>query len=1252
MDQNDSGREGSSYQIKLLALIALEGLNHDGNWKEFTEYNDAGDFNDIVYLSENKNSSFAIQCKHKRDKKKTKISKNDLVKKGDFYLPKYFKSFQEMKNKWKKFDEMIFVICSNCCPDTRTVSETEEKISIPLFPGETSSYKLKDLVVKEILNSYDDQLVTNFCEKLRFFHITDSQIDESMKGSLTDAEGNLKLKFDENHFIRNIDNWYIGKNRTTIVKSHVIAFLYEWTSHKKLTELESLGIYFKEKYIIGNNQILNIITAEESILTILKAYRSFLEDYNTNQILFIDPEDKIEIIDRIIECYELPRFCILLISSSGFGENSETCYNHINNILEEFSYKKVIIFSKESIQTHLSKRNITTIFDKVNFDHLRETSQKTLLSKSVCFQGTDIPLYKLIYRGTNLSIDELMNDRSNLSYLMDQKTIVELIFERKIEIGTAINENSGDIPVYYRERRITNYVGEDFEEQDVRDFVEQSDKIFLISNEAGMGKTTFLKKLGYLIKKKYPHLFVLRIDLNQFTGLFETHKNKGIELEEILGIFNQNLLKNSFEKSIFSMNDEIVLLVDAVDEMSPTYTKLVKKFLLSSSKRKNISKIFITTRPHLKTELESFLNTKSYQLCPYWFLEQVVFLGEYWKNNLNINDVDDENKCNMYAQKLMSKLIKAIGTTDAWKFTGIPLHIEMIGEIFLESDKKQNNWISCKDFLISGYDNPELPIKLTLNDLYDMFMQKKSKIFIDEKCLAKGNTATKLLFESQFENALIKHQKEAAKLLFKDSHFELMNISKIVENIPIETIVKMGIIHELEDGLVFIHKTFAEYFVAKALWKQLIELKYSQEFLVFLLSIVFLDEQYEGIRNFFEGILTEEFDEIPEEILCICDSIVDSITWNETTNIHILAREGRLNILKIMLGKRVKRKQLLGIIDYSSGSTILKEGIVYPEIITLLLDKGADVNQRDEWARTIIHYAGIHRKMEVLKLCVDRGADINQIDIYGCSVALYAARENHVELVKFCMENGADMNQKDMYGRDAIELVAERGNVELVQLSVDRGFAINPKVIYHAASLGKLELMQLCMQTSKVDMNQRDESGTTIIFQAAQGGGEKLVKFCLENGADINQSNTDGSTVLLNAAERGDLGLMKFLLENGADLNQSDHRGRTVTHYAAATGHLEMLKFCVGRGTDINQKDKNGKTTILYAAGCEKLEVMRFCIENGADIHHCENEGRSLIHFAAASGNLMMMKFCLEIGANINQRDNDGKTAIIYRRCN
>ena len=132
--------------------------------------------------------------------------------------------------------------------------------------------------------------------------------------------------------------------------------------------------------------------------------------------------------------------------------------------------------------------------------------------------------------------------------------------------------------------------------------------------------------------------------------------------------------------------------------------------------------------------------------------------------------------------------------------------------------------------------------------------------------------------------------------------------------------------------------------------------------------------------------------------------------------------------------------------------TATKRGDV--KALTELIDKGADVNAKDEWWNwTALMYATTHYYfdisniyLEIIKVLLDNGADINVKNNEGKTVLHLASSSGRHEVVKVLLDNkGADIDAKDNQGRTALMVASVWNDFEIVTSLVDKGAEINAK---------------------------------------------------------------------------------------------------------------------------------------------------------------------------------------------------------------
>lgn len=108
------------------------------------------------------------------------------------------------------------------------------------------------------------------------------------------------------------------------------------------------------------------------------------------------------------------------------------------------------------------------------------------------------------------------------------------------------------------------------------------------------------------------------------------------------------------------------------------------------------------------------------------------------------------------------------------------------------------------------------------------------------------------------------------------------------------------------------------------------------------------------------------------------------------------------------------------------------------ELLPLLLDKGADVNRRDDGGNTALIIAmDNHGYRGVVKLLVRAGADINAENRNGDTALHLALRWGDQESAIYMLKKGADYNHANNSGVTPAQIAAEKGYDTIMELMTD-----------------------------------------------------------------------------------------------------------------------------------------------------------------------------------------------------------------------
>ena len=201
-------------------------------------------------------------------------------------------------------------------------------------------------------------------------------------------------------------------------------------------------------------------------------------------------------------------------------------------------------------------------------------------------------------------------------------------------------------------------------------------------------------------------------------------------------------------------------------------------------------------------------------------------------------------------------------------------------------------------------------------------------------------------------------------------------------------------------------------------------------------------------------------------------------------------------------------------LDAITGSDyrLVVEESQHESVGALLLDRGADVTQGDQYGMTALHYAVEMNKPSLLKALLKRDADPNaQLtqglpfrrgdyvgrEAYdGASPFWLAARLGNVEMMRELLDAGADPELRQAWGVTPTMVAAG-------VTQTDSRIANEEKLI---------QALELLVLEIKTDIHSVDRSGQTAVHGAANVSGNEIIKFLVAEGADPEAVDSRGRT--------------------------------------------------------------------------------------------------------------------------------------------
>ncbi|MEJ2719445.1 MAG: ankyrin repeat domain-containing protein [Deltaproteobacteria bacterium] len=176
--------------------------------------------------------------------------------------------------------------------------------------------------------------------------------------------------------------------------------------------------------------------------------------------------------------------------------------------------------------------------------------------------------------------------------------------------------------------------------------------------------------------------------------------------------------------------------------------------------------------------------------------------------------------------------------------------------------------------------------------------------------------------------------------------------------------------------------------------------------------------------------------------------------------------------------------------------------------VVRLLKTGANMQASDKKYRmTPLMWACHKNHPEVVKVLLDRGADVNARYGNPQTPLMKAAREGNLEIVRLLLKHGAEVNAKSDIGDTPLHLAAWKGHLDVAKLLLNNGAIVNMK----------------------------GAQGETPLMVAALNGRVYVAQLLLRRGADADARNAKGETALQLASQRGHDGIMGPIPVRGSE---------------------------------------------------------------------------------------------------------------------
>ncbi|EAY00020.1 hypothetical protein TVAG_029240 [Trichomonas vaginalis G3] len=124
-----------------------------------------------------------------------------------------------------------------------------------------------------------------------------------------------------------------------------------------------------------------------------------------------------------------------------------------------------------------------------------------------------------------------------------------------------------------------------------------------------------------------------------------------------------------------------------------------------------------------------------------------------------------------------------------------------------------------------------------------------------------------------------------------------------------------------------------------------------------------------------------------------------------------------------------------------------------PSLCEYFLSLGANINEKNKYRQTALHYAVQNNSKETIELLISHGANINKKKQDRQTALHIAAENNSREIAELLISHGAKINEKDKSGKNSLYRAVQNNNKETAEVLISHGAKINEKNKYACSVL-------------------------------------------------------------------------------------------------------------------------------------------------------------------------------------------------------
>lgn len=282
------------------------------------------------------------------------------------------------------------------------------------------------------------------------------------------------------------------------------------------------------------------------------------------------------------------------------------------------------------------------------------------------------------------------------------------------------------------------------------------------------------------------------------------------------------------------------------------------------------------------------------------------------------------------------------------------------------------------------------------------------------------------------------------------------------------------------------------------------------------------------------------------------------------------------------------------------------------DVLKAILEKGADINNKDDDGWTAIHYiARYNSNPDFLDYIISNYENISYYDDEKTSILHFATANENIEMLEYILKNHlfSSINEVDNEGKCALH--------------------------YALQNASSIEVLKLLEQYN-CDKEIKDKSNRNGLFFAVLNENIEIIKYVVENKwyKSLSNLDNDGLNFFVYALRNNtNLEVIKYLSELNISPCIFDKSNVYSLTYVAVNDNTEILKYYLATWPveNIDMADVNGWTALHYTARHSTNEnSLEILLANNADINRITEDGFSVFDLGVMNSNLSINNYLLD----------------------